>query len=338
MTADEPGGPTPDQAVAVLLLSIEPERAASVLRRLAPEALRRIVQAMREVGTETLDGAAIGRVHELVESRLRAASPGVSSLADLHQLLVAAFGEEQAAQLEDEATRELEARRPLAVFEALDPQDLAALVAEEHPQIAAVFLANLDRGKAGTVLRHLPPSVRPDLVRRVATLDRTAPDVVARVLDVMRQKVRDLGLSGLRAEPMLWIKAAAGMLNHMGGGERRVLDGIAEVDPEIAAAVREEMFTFDDLAKLNRRGMQRILSQVDSRVLALSLKAASTEVEENVFGNLSRRAGEIVREEREMLGPTPLGEVLAAQQDILELVRSLMDSGDLSVVDEETLV
>ena len=168
-----------------------------------------------------------------------------------------------------------------------------------------------------------------DLTYRVATLDRTPPEVVQRVLDVMRKKVKDLGLATLRSEPKAWVKAAAEILNNMGGGEKPVLELIGERDESIAAEIRDEMFTFDDLGALGKKAMQRILGQVDTRQLAMSLKATTAAVEEAVFGNLSKRAADMVAEERDTLGPTPLSEVLESQGEILNIVRDLMDSGEI---------
>src|SRR5690606_13669771 len=117
--------------------------------------------------------------------------------------------------------------------------------------------------KGGEVLNHLDEDVRADQVLRVATLDRTPADVVQRVLEVMRKKVKDLGLTTLRSEPKAWIKAAASILNNLGGGEKAVLEKIEQSDATIAGAIRVEMFTFDDVAKLDKKSMQKILAAVD---------------------------------------------------------------------------
>ena len=139
--------------------------------------------------------------------------------------------------------------------------------------------------------------------------------IVQRVLEVMRKKVKDLGLTTLRSEPKAWVKAAASLLNNLGGGEKAVLEKIEQADANIAGAIREEMFTFDDIQKLDKKSMQKILAAVDSRQLAVSLKAAIPPVEQAILGNLSKRASDMVREERDNLGPTPLTEVLVYDID-----------------------
>jgi flagellar motor switch protein FliG len=319
------------RTVAVLLLSIEPELAAKILGNLSDDSLDTVTRAMKELQEMPIHNAVIDAVYQHVLQRMQAGGMALGDVtAAMDRLLVKTFGEEKGSDVSQRASNEILVRKPFAMFESLPPSDLAALLIEEHPQIAAVFMAHLDRPKAGKVLAQLPPDRRADIIHRVATLDRTPPDVVQRVLEVMRQKVKDLGLTTLRSEPKAWVKAAADILNHMGGGEKALLDTIGATDQTIATEIRDEMFTFDDLAKLDKKSMQKILSQVDSRMLALSMRAATPSVEACVFGNLSKRAADMVREERDTLGPTPLGEVIEAQQQILTLIRDLMDKGEVS--------
>lgn len=319
-----------DKQIAVLFLSIEQELAAKVLRSLNDDSLALVTRAMKELQELAIDARIIAMVYEEAARRLRSGTMALGDVATgMETVLLKAFGPEKGADTIRRANTEILARRPFAVFESLTAEDLANLLTEEHPQIAAVFLAHLDRSKAGRVIAEMPEEPRADLVFRVATLDRTPPDVVQRVLDVMRKKVKDLGLTSLRSEPKAWVKAAAQILNNLGGGEKQILEHIAGSDDAIAAAIREEMFTFDDVARLDKKSMQKILAQIDTRVLAVALKAAPQDVQQNVFGNLSKRAADMVAEERDNLGPMPLQEVIEAQQQILTAIRDLMDKGEL---------
>jgi flagellar motor switch protein FliG len=285
---------------------------------------------MQELQEMAVDRDTVRGVYRRTAERLRQGGMALGDVGSLmRDVLAKAFGEERSGDVARRANSDILAKKPFAMFESLTAEDLANLLIEEHPQIAAVFLAHLDRTKGGEVLQHLDEDMRADLVHRVATLDRTPADVVQRVLDVMRKKVKDLGLTTLRSEPKAWVRAAAAILNNLGGGEKAVLEKIESSDADIALAIREEMFTFDDLEKLDKKSMQKILAAVDSRQLALSLKAATPGVEATVLGNLSKRASDMVREERDNLGPTPLSEVLAAQNELLKLIRDMMDKGDI---------
>ncbi len=322
---------TSDKQIAILLLSVDQELAAEVLRNLGEDHLDSLTRAMKELQELSVDSETVWSCYDELAARMRQGGMALGDVgSQMESVLVKAFGPERGAHVTNRANHEILAKRPFAMFESLTAQDLCALLAEEHPQIAAVFLAHLDRTKAGQVVALLDDDKRADMVYRVASLDRTPPDVVQRVLDVMRRKVKDLGLATLRAEPKAWIKAAAEILNNMGGGEKPVLEMIGEKDSDTAQSIRDEMFTFDDLGSLPKKAMQKILGQVDTRVLALSMKAATAAVEESVFGNLSKRAADMVAEERDTLGPTPLSEVLEAQGQIMSTVRDLMDAGEIA--------
>jgi len=318
--------------IAILLLSIEQELAARVLRDLPDHMVERITRAMKELQEMAIDNTTVATTMKQALRRIRRGDMVLGDVSgSAEDVLVKAFGEARAQDVANKAGQDILSRRPFAVFESLPGPDLASILVEEHPQIATVFLANLDKVKAGEVLSHFPEEVRSDLIYRVATLDRTPPDVVQRVLEVMRVKVKSLGLTTLRADPKAWVQTAAQILNHMGGGEKVILEGVGEVNEETANAIREQMFTFDDIATLDRRSMQKILSQIDTRILAVALKAAPANVEETIFNNLSKRAGAMVAEERDTLGPMPLSEVIEAQQAILIVIRDMMDKGDIKV-------
>ncbi len=319
-----------DKMLAMLLLSIDQELAAKVLRHFSDDGVDKVTRAMQELQEMAVDRETVRSVYRAAVVRLRQGGMALGDVGGLMQnVLAKAFGEERSGVVARRANSDILAKRPFAMFEALTAEDLANLLTEEHPQIAAVFLAHLDRQKGGEVLKFLEPEERADLVSRVATLERTPADVVQRVLEVMRKKVKDLGLTTLRSEPKAWVKAAASLLNNLGGGDKDVLEKIEESDPDIAVAIRNEMFTFDDLEKLDKKSMQKVLAAVDSRQLALALKATTPPVEQVILGNLSKRASDMVVEERDNLGPTPLADVLAAQNEILTMIRDMIDKGDI---------
>ncbi|MBL8754719.1 MAG: hypothetical protein JNK15_15550 [Planctomycetes bacterium] len=319
-----------DKAIAMLLLSIDQDMAAKVLRHFSDDTVDKVTRAMQELQEMAIDREAVRLAFKATADRMRLGGMALGDVGGLMKnVLSRAFGEQRSTDVARRANSDILAKRPFAMFEALNSPDLASLITEEHPQIAAVFLAHLDRKKGGEVLKHLEEELRADIVHRVATLDRTPADVVQRVLDVMRKKVKDLGLTSLRGEPKAWVKAAASLLNNLGGGEKGVLEKIEAADSTIAGAIRDEMFTFDDIQKLDKKAMQKILAAIDSRQLAVSLKAAIPPVEQAILGNLSKRASDMVREERDNLGPTPLGEVVNAQNEILKMIRDLMDKGEI---------
>lgn len=319
-----------DKAIAMLLLSIDQEHAATLLRHFSDDTVDKVTRAMQQLQAIAVNRDTVRAVYQAAVQRMRQGSMALGDVGSLMRgVLSRAFGEERSGDVTKRASGNMLEQHPFALFEALAPGDLASLLAEEHPQIAAVFLAHLDRKKGAEVLDHLNDEVRADLLHRVATLDRTPAKVVQKVLDVLRKKVKSLGLATLPSEPNTWVKAAAALLNNLGGKEQGVLKRIEATDATVASAIREQLFTFDDVQKLDRKAMQKVLASVDSRQLAVALKAAVPGVERNVFANLSKRAADMVREERDILGPTPLSDVLQAQAEILRLIRDMMDKGDI---------
>jgi flagellar motor switch protein FliG len=324
----------------VLLLSIEREAAAAILRRLPEARVEEISRAMKELREVPVDRQAVDEVLQEFARRAAACRTPLGDVdAQAEEVLRHALGAERAAAVAERVERQVLSRKPFRSFENVDPQDLAAVLEDEHPQVAAVILAHLDPPKAGRVLAHVADRRRVDLVRRIASLERTSVEVVQRVVQEVGRRIEDLGLGTVRGEPQSWVETAAQIVNALGGGELEVLEGIEADDPQLAERIRTEMFSFEDLAALDRRSMQRLLSDVDSRSLALALKAASPAVEQNVFRNLSRRATAMLLEERDEFGPTPLSEVLAAQQQVLAALRAAIERGEVRLGDpEEELV
>ncbi len=324
-------GLTGAQKVATLLLGIDMALAAKVLKYMGEDQVELVTRAMKELEEVAIETNDLRNVFREGFKRMHGAG---FALGDVHgvikTVLKKAFGDNRGEELISNMEQNILAQKPFAVFETIPAEDLASLLADEHPQIVAVFLAHLDSSKAGQVVAQIDEEIRPDIMTRIATLGRSSPEVVQRVVDVLRQKVKDLGLSTRRSEPKHWIKRAASILNNMGGAaEKTVLEVIGENNEEIADSIRDEMFTFDDLASIDKRSMQKILGSIDTMVLATSLKACSPEAEANVFNNLSKRAKEMVIDERDAKGPTPLSEVLESQKQILVTVRTMMDSGEV---------
>jgi flagellar motor switch protein FliG len=216
-----------DKIIAMLLLSIDQELAAKVIRQFTDDGVDKVTRAMQELQEMAIDRETIRSVYNKTVERMRQGGMALGDVGGLmRNVLSKAFGEQRSGDVARRANSDILAKRPFAMFEQLTAEDLANLLTEEHPQISAVFIAHLDRKKGGEVLKFLEEELRADLVHRVATLDRTPADVVQRVLEVMRKKVKDLGLTTLRSEPKAWVKAAASLLNNLGGGEKAVLEKI----------------------------------------------------------------------------------------------------------------
>ncbi|MFP4306523.1 MAG: flagellar motor switch protein FliG [Desulfococcaceae bacterium] len=218
----------------------------------------------------------------------------------------------------------------LARLQAKDPEELASLIREEHPQTVAIVLAQLPPQKAGAVLESLPEETRTEVAVRIATSGKYAGEMVEEMEtvfeEILRQKETapsgDPGGAERLAEILNQLDKAA---------VRSVMGEIERMDEVLAARIKQMMFVFDDVVLVDDRGFQDVLRRVETRDLAVALKAASEEIRDKVFRNLSARAGDMLREEMDNLGPVRMKDVEAAQQLILGQIQEMEAQGNLVI-------
>jgi flagellar motor switch protein FliG len=210
----------------------------------------------------------------------------------------------------------------------MDPASVGELLRTEHPQIAAAILVHLDFEQAADVLKTFTERHRNEVLVRVATLDGIQPSALKDLNEVMGRVLA--GGERSRKTAMGGVKTAAEMINLMGTSiETAVLDYIREADNDLAQKIMDNMFTFDDLEKIDDKGIQALLKEVQSESLVIALKGATPEMREKVFKNMSTRAAETLREDLESRGPVRVSEVEAEQKEMLKVVRRLADEGQI---------
>jgi flagellar motor switch protein FliG len=219
---------------------------------------------------------------------------------------------------------------PFGFLQRADAGNLVTFIADEHPQTIALILAHLGPNQAAGLLEGLPPKKQQEVVKRLATLEHTSPEVVEQVGQALETKLASFVAREFRKTGGL--EAAAGILNLVQRStERTILEGVSEESPEMAEQIRRLMFSFADVLRVNDRGVQNLLRNIDMSQLALALKHAPPDIQDKFYRNMSKRAAELVREEIEFLGPVRLSDVEAAQQAIVEVVRRLEDQGELII-------
>jgi flagellar motor switch protein FliG len=190
-------------------------------------------------------------------------------------------------------------------------------------------LAHLDPSLSAEVLRSLDPERAYDVVRRMAGVTPPSIEVLVSISEDLASRLKEIGSGPVVTEPTMRRKSIADMLNFSPAEvEQHVLESLAKDDADMAKEVREFMFTWEDLAKVEKRPMQKILASVDTKTLAVSLKACSAKVESNVMANLSERVRVMVKDERELAGAMPMHEVQSAREEIMKSVRALMEAGE----------
>ena len=307
-------------------MSLGEEEAANVFKHLSPkevQGLGETITKMKSITRERVDG-----VLELFANTASEQSNLVSDTDEyVKTVLRRALGDDKANLLID---RILQGGDTAGIegLKWMDPVAVGELLRVEHPQIVAAILVHLDFDHAAEVLKTFTERQRNEVLVRVATLDGIQPSALKDLNEVM-SKVLAGGERARRAS-LGGVKAAAELINLMGtSAETAVLDYIREADNELAQKILDNMFSFDDLQKLDDKGIQAMLKEVQSESLVIALKGATPEMREMVFRNMSTRAAETLREDLESRGPVRVSEVEAEQKELLKVVRRLADEGQI---------
>ncbi|NVM57373.1 MAG: flagellar motor switch protein FliG [Desulfobacterales bacterium] len=218
---------------------------------------------------------------------------------------------------------------PFSYLEGMDTSAIISIIKGEHPQTMALILSHLRPQRAAEILSGLPKETQPAVAMRVAELGHVPTEIINELDQILQKELFSLGKSGSRRK-IGGINVLADILNEVDREtEQNVLTSIEEEESGIADEVRQMMFLFEDLVEVDDRGMREILKNVEMQQLCLSLKTASEEMKERIFGNLSERAGGMLREDMEVLGPVRLTEVERAQQGIIRAARELEEAGKI---------
>jgi flagellar motor switch protein FliG len=246
------------------------------------------------------------------------------------QLLSRAVGPRRGAEI----LERISAHQQLSSFEMLrnaDPAQIATLVSDEHPQTIALVLSYLEAKVAADILTNMPKELQVEVVLRLATMDRVSPQVVQVVEKNLKNKLSAV-ISEADFRATGGVSFLVKMLNNVDrGAQKSILESLDTSNPKLVDEIRSNMFTFDDLCKLDDRTMQRVLRDVNKQDLSLALKAAPEKLRDTVFRNLSERARENLKEEIEILGPQLAKNVYAAQRHMVDTVRALEEAGEIVI-------
>ena len=322
---------TPEEGLenaAILLMSLGEEEAAEVFKHLAPKE----VQAL---------GETIAKMKAVTHDRVEGVLVKFSELAGEQSMLVAdndeyvksvlrrALGDDKANLLIDRILQGSDISG-IESLKWMDPQSVSELLRNEHPQIVAAILVHLDPDQSSSVLKLFTERQRNEVLVRIATLDGIQPSALKDLNDVMSKVLA--GGDKMRKTSLGGVKPAAEIINMMGGSiETAVLDYIREADNELAQKIMDNMFTFDDLEKLDDKAIQTLMKEVQSESQVIALKGATPEMREKIFRNMSTRAAETLREDLDSRGPVRVSEVESEQKELLKIVRRLADEGQIQL-------
>lgn len=311
---------------AILLMSLGEEEAAEVFKQLAPKEVQRLGETIAKLKTVPRE-----RVESVLE-RFSSAAADTSMLVNdtneyVKSVLRKALGDDKANLLIDRILQGGDVSG-IESLKWMDPGSVAELLRNEHPQIVAAILVHLEFDQAGDVLKEFTERQRNEVMVRIATLDGIQPSALKDLNEVMSKVLA--GGERMKKATMGGVKTASEIINLLGSSvETSVLDYIREADPDLAQKIMDNMFTFDDLLKIDDRGIQALLKEVQSESLIIALKGATPELRDKIFANMSSRAAETLREDLESRGPVRVSEVEAEQKEMLKTVRRLADEGQI---------
>ena len=318
-----------DQGVedaAILLMSLGEEEAAAVFKHLAPKEVQKLgetIARMKSITRERMDGVLdrFGTVAQSQHVLVQDTDEYVKAV------LLKALGEDKANLLIDRILQGSDVTG-IESLKWMDASSVAELLRNEHPQIVAAILVHLDFDQSSSVLKSFTERQRNEVLIRIATLDGIQPSALKDLNEVMSKVLA--GGEKLKKASLGGVKTAAEIINLMGSSvETSALDYIREADNELAQKIMDNMFTFDDLNKLDDKGFQSLLKEVQSESLVIALKGAAPELREKVFRNMSSRAAETLREDLDSRGPVRVSEVESEQKEMLKIVRRLVDEGQI---------
>jgi flagellar motor switch protein FliG len=320
---------TKPQKLATLLIVLGPDSAAQLLREMDEAELESVTSEMAKI-TIVTQQMRRDILKEFTEVAVQASTHTIGGMEYTKAALEKSFGQFRASNILGRVAPARTAPGAMQQILEMDPRQIFNLIKHEQPQTIALVASYLAPEKSSQLLMLLRPEIRDQVVERIATMAPTPIEVVERVVELLNQKLAGRQPRGLNQTG--GIKNAAEVLNSLDKSLTKALLGsLEERNPELGAAIRQKMFTFEDLSMLDSTSLQKILREVEMRDLAMALKTASERLKETLLACISKRAAETVNEEIGFMGPLRLRDIEAAQSRIIDVVRRLEGEGEIDL-------
>lgn len=316
------------EKAAMLLISLGPEKSAEIFKHLKEEEIEQLTLEIANIRTVTPEEKekVLEEFYQICLAQEYIAEGGINYAKDI---LEKALGTQKALDVINKLTVSLQVR-PFDFVRKADPAQLLNFIQNEHPQTIALILAYLKPAQASIVLSALPQDKQADVARRIALMDRTSPEVIKEVERVLEKKLSSLVTEDYTAAG--GVQSIVDILNSVDRGtEKFIMETLEIENTDLAEEIKKRMFVFEDILSLDNRSIQRFLREVDNNQLAIALKGSTEEVQKIIFGNMSKRLAEMIKEDLEFMGPVRLKDVEEAQQKIVNIIRKLEDAGEIVI-------
>ena len=316
------------QKAAVLLITLGPEKSASIFKHLKEEEIEELtleIANTRSISPQEKEDV-LNEFYQVCLAQQYIAEGGIGYAKEL---LEKALGEQKAQDVITKLTASLQVR-PFEFIRKTDPSQVLNFIQDEHPQTIAMILSYLSPAQSAMILGALTPEKQADVAKRIAMMDRTSPDVIKEVERVLERKLASL----LNQDYTIvgGVDAIVDILNTVDRGtEKHIMESLEIEQPVLADEIRKKMFLFEDILLIDDRAIQRVLRDVDNNDLGIALKGANEEVQNVIFKNLSKRLSAMIKEDMEFMGPVRMKDVEEAQQKIVGIIRKLEDSAEIVI-------
>lgn len=316
---------------AVLLMSLPQTQAGDLLARLEPKLVEAVSIEIAKISAVSGDEQE-AVIQEFANVNPTALTGGTGGLEVARTLVQQALGKNATSTI-DNVRQSIEAL-PFGFLQKVDSQNLLTFIIDEHPQTIALILSHIPPAQAADIISGLPTERQLAVIRRVATMGQTSPEIIHEVEKGLEHRMSSV--MSQQFEKAGGVSSVAEILNVIDRAtERGLLENLAQEDPDLVEEIRRLMFVFEDIAKFADKDIQNILKNVESSQWAMALKGASDELKDKILRNMSKRASALLQEEMEYLGPVRASNVEQVQQQIVDVIRRLEDAGEITIHGEE---
>lgn len=313
---------------AILLLTVDQDSAAEILKRLPAEAIEDVSREIASMGEIPKDFRK-EVFKEFYNSALANRYLAEGGLEYAKALLRKALPETDAERAIKQVTSQVQTT-PFSFLQKAESENLLTFIQDEHPQTIALILAHIPAQKASEILVGLPSQKQIEVVKRIANMEQTNPEVIKEVEQGLAHRLSDIVSQTF--EKAGGVDTVAEMLNLADRTtEKGIMEGLEAEDPDLVESIRRLMFVFEDVLLVNDKGIQSVLKEIENETLALALKTASEELKQKIFKNMSERAAQLIAEDMQYMGPVRVADVEQAQQKIVDVVRRLEDAGEIII-------
>lgn len=319
---------TAREKAAILLISLGPERSSEIFKHLKEDEIEQLTLEIANIRFVTPEEKekVLDEFYQICLAQEYISEGGIEYA---REILEKAMGDQKALEIINRLTASLQVR-PFDFVAKADPSQLLNFLQKEHPQVIALVLAYLKPQQAAIVLSELPQEKQADVAWRIATMDRTSPDVIKDVERMLEKNLSSLVIEDYTISG--GIQSIVDILNSVDRGtEKYIMETLEIEDVDLADEIKKRMFVFEDILTLDSRSIQEFLREIDNNQLAVALKGTGEDVQKVIFANMSKRMAEMIREDMEYLGPVRLRDVEEAQQNIVNIIRKLEDAGEIVI-------